>query len=472
MNKLHADDAAWAMRHAWLVGCDPATELRQARDEGRDLPVALERRLRRLARDARTGAPTVRWIEACRRALDDVQALPLRRDHPYDEPDAYDTIRSVRPGGPRVSAWRGTRRDYTARVHGGLLGRMAGCMLGKPVECWPRESIRVAGEETRNWPLRDYLARPTAAQTRRIAARKPRHALPAAGSPLLRPDLCRCESDDDIHYTVTGFDILARHGADFTPEDVASYWLSRIPLLDTCTAERVAYRNLAAGIAPPRSARVCNPYREWIGAQIRADPFGYAAPGDPARAAAWAWRDACISHVGNGIYGEMWVAAMIAAAFTTPDVHRVIQAGLAQIPAHCRLREDVLAVVAAHADGVTFDDLVDRVHGRWDEGVAHHWCHTNSNAQVVTAALLYGGEDFSDVIGKAVGAGFDTDCNGATCGSVWGVMHGVNALPTHWTEPLRNRVVTHVRGFHDVAIDALARDMADLGWRLHGGAAG
>ena len=86
-------------------------------------------------------------------------------------------------------------------------------------------------------------------------------------------------------------------------------------------------------IAPPHSATHRNPYREWIGAQIRGDFFGYAMPGRPGRAAELAWRDACISHVRNGIYGEMWVAAMVAAAAVTDDPRAVVAEGLAQVPA-------------------------------------------------------------------------------------------------------------------------------------------
>ena len=268
--------------------------------------------------------------------------------------------------------------------------------------------------------------------------------------------------DDDTNYTVTGFGIVKRGGRDFTPADVGSYWLQEIPILHTCTAERTSYRSLCMGIPPPASASYRNPFREWIGAQIRADYFGYANPGNPARAAEWAWRDACISHVGNGIYGEMWVAAMLAAAYVEKDMVRIIRAGLAQIPAKSRLREDVEMVLNLYETGIRYEDAVEFVHAQWKEASFHDWCHTNSNAQIVAIGLLYGGDDFGLAIARAVMPGFDTDCNGATVGSIWGVRYGVNALPSLWTRPIKNRLRTGVAGYHDVAIDKLANEMVDV----------
>ena len=58
----------------------------------------------------------------------------------------------------------------------------------------------------------------------------------------------------------------------------------------------------------------CNPYRETLGARIRADVFGYAAPGNPEKAASMAYREATLTNAKNGLYGAMFTAAMLACA--------------------------------------------------------------------------------------------------------------------------------------------------------------
>ncbi len=52
--------------------------------------------------------------------------------------------------------------------------------------------------------------------------------------------------------------------------------------------------------------------------------------------------------------------------------------------------------------------------------------------------------------------GLDTDSNGATAGSVAGVLTGADAIPARWTEPLRDTVRSAVFGFDGVRISALA----------------
>jgi ADP-ribosylglycohydrolase len=239
-----------------------------------------------------------------------------------------------------------------------------------------------------------------------------------------------------------------------------------------CTAERAAYRNLAMMIPPPgpdgsvdgpfSSATWCNPYREWIGAQIRADFFGWAAPGRPERAAEWAWRDACISHIKNGIYGEMWVAAMLAAAWTTEDLEAIIRAGLGEIPARSRLAAEIEKVLGWRRDGWTFDQAIDRIHADWDESRHHDWCHTISNAAIVAVGLLWGDLDFEKSVCRAVTCAFDTDCNGATVGSIIGLILGAKRMPAKWTEPIRDTLQTGIHGMHEIRLSDAAKQSCEL----------
>ena len=256
--------------------------------------------------------------------------------------------------------------------------------------------------------------------------------------------------------------LIKAKGIGFSSADMADFWMGNIPILHTCTAERVAYRNFINNIEPPRSAAVRNPYREWIGAQIRADFFGYVALGRPELAAELAWRDASISHVKNGIYGEMWVAAMLAAAPGETHVRRVVEIGLSEIPAKSRLAEGIRDVLNWHAGETPYAETVERIHRRWDESRAHDWCHTISNAQIVTMGLLYGDGDFEKAIARAVFPCFDTDCNGATVGSIMGMMLGAEALPPKWTSVMNDTIHTGVAGYTVGGISRLGEEMCEL----------
>jgi len=111
---------------------------------------------------------------------------------------------------------------------------------------------------------------------------------------------------------------------------------------------------------------------------------------------------------------------------------------------------------------VPHEEVIDGIHREWNELTTHGWCHTISNAQIVAAGLLYGGDDYATTIALAVAAGFDTDCNGATCGSLWGVMHGEKALPRRWLRPLKNKLKTNLSDYGFMPLDEMAGRMVTV----------
>jgi ADP-ribosylglycohydrolase len=448
----------WLKRRPWLAGDDVVIEQQQAQEEGRDLS-AVQSKLKRLVRTQKEFRFQVERLAM----VDQIAALPFRPGFAKREPSDLASIRKVRPKRPKLATWKGSRQELTRRLHGALAGRIAGCLLGKPVECWRKDKIESAFALTGNWPIDNYLRFLTKAELKRAGHESKPENLQhwKKMRPMLRGHIDGMVEDDDINYTVLGWLVLKKFGAKFSPCDVLQAWYEQLPYFHVCTAEISAYRNGLALILPPESATHRNPYREWIGAQIRADFFGYASPGKPEQAATWAWRDASISHVKNGIYGEMWVAAMLAATYVENDWLKILQVGLAQIPRQCRLRAEIDLVVTDYRRRVSYEEAVTKLHQRWDEVNWHHWCHTIPNAAVVTLGLLYGEDDYEKTITRAVMAAFDTDCNGATCGSLWGMKHGVKALPRKWMAPLNDRVRTGLADCHDSKIAKLAESMVE-----------
>jgi ADP-ribosylglycohydrolase len=386
--------------------------------------------------------------------LDAAQELPEREGYPYEEPSDLDGIAATRPGG--ADTFDLGDKELEDRLYGAWLGRCAGCLLGKPVEGWTTEKTRAVLEADDNYPLSRYP---------RSVPESVMEEWNVDPEGVFRSTIDKVEhmpEDDDLNYTVAGLDLLLSHGEGFESSDVARYWMRNIPILRTHTAERVAYRNFTNLIDPPESATHRNPYREWIGALIRADPYGYAAVGDPERAAELAWRDARVSHVKNGIYGSMWVAAMLAAAPRADSLPELVRDGLKQVPEDSRLSEAVEDVLAWREAGIDYEEAFERVHERWDETHYHHWCHTISNAQIIAVGLLWGDGELGLSVCRTVQTGFDTDSSGATVGSVVGMYRGAEALDEEWVGPLNDTIESGIDGYQKLPISELAAETGTL----------
>ena len=375
------------------------------------------------------------------RELDGLSTARRDAAWPYDEPVDPESILGglddVRP----LPVLDGELQD---RVRGAWLGRAVGNTLGKPVEGLTRVQARTYLRAADSWPLAGYMPL--------------LDALPP-GVPGLHPSapiatlgrFTDVPRDDDIDWTILNLHVLERYGSDFTTDDVLREWLDRMPFTQTYTAERAAYRNAIGGLRPPQTATYRNPYREWIGALIRGDAFGYVRPGDPAAAARLAFTDARLSHVANGLYGEMWAAALVSSAFATHSIDDAMTAALGVVPPGSRLAEVLRRVTDLRREGVDADTALDRIDA--DLG-RYPWVHTLNNAAVIAVALLWG-ETFLGAVGIAVGAGRDTDSTSATVGSVHGALHGSSAIPAHLLPPSPVRIRSAVRDFDRVTVDEL-----------------
>ncbi|MET9700562.1 ADP-ribosylglycohydrolase family protein [Streptomyces sp. NPDC006529] len=439
-------------------------ELRQAEEDGRGRAAEPVRRAWLAAgghpAPDRAGAspsparPELRALAD--RLLTELAALP--RPLAAAEPHGWATITATWPPAtgptPRPS-------PEAARLEAAWLGRAAGCVLGKPVEKLPLAGIRALARAAGNWPLDDWFTAEGVPAELLAAYPWNRRSAPTS----LAENIDGAPEDDDLNYPLLNLLLLQRHGKGFTTADVARLWLDELPAGRTFTAERVAYRNLLLGLEPPATATHRNPFREWIGALIRADVHGWTHPGDPAAAAAQAHRDATLTHTGNGVYAALFIAAATAAAAVPgADVHGALAAGLAVVPPRSRLAEAVrFAVREARAHSAAhrpFDEVVDRLHRRYGH---YHWVHAVPNTALIAAALTHAEGDFTHSICRAVSGGWDTDSNGATAGALAGLLAGSpDRLPRRWTAPLANRLATSVPGFDGVGFDALARLTAQL----------
>ncbi len=373
----------------------------------------------------------------------------IRSGYKYNEPSSYKEIKALRK--PHEFESKMPDSDtLRKKLLGAWTGRACGCLLGKPVEGIRSDEFIPLLKETGNYPMHRYIL--SSDITDEICShykfflKNKAYADTVDGMPV----------DDDTNYVVLYQKIIEDYGRDFKPKDVASAWMKYQSVYSYFTAERIAYVNFINCIESPASAMYKNVCREWIGAQIRGDYFGYINPGNPEEAAEMAFRDACISHVKNGIYGEMFAAAMIACAAVTDNIDYIILGGLAQIPSTSRLYEAVMKIFDGYKNGMTPEECFEMIHSDYDEHTDHGWCHTISNAMIVAAALLYGNGDFGKSICFAVGMAFDTDCNGATVGSILGMRNTADGIDEYWKKPVNGKIHTSIFGVETVDIGQAA----------------
>ena len=305
--------------------------------------------------------------------------------------------------------------DFLRRTHAGWMAQIVGGALGTCIEGYTSEALKQTLGDITDYP------------------RKPN------------------TYNDDITFELALLDAFEEKGYAVTAADIAERWVGRIPMA-WAAAER-AIRNLRAGIYPPQCAIQSNPWREWISAQMRGAMCGMLAPGDPGRAAELAWKDGCISAVNNGILGEIFHAVMVSMAYVEKDIRTVLDKAIALIPTDSEYYQVLsFAYESCKKQGdykQAWKECAEKLKG-------YNWIHAYPNAAIEVIALYFAGNDFDRCLHYVAMMGEDCDCNGAQLGTIYGCMFQMDCIDVRWRAPIGDELITYVRGYERLSIEALA----------------
>ena len=365
------------------------------------------------------------------------------------QPDKLEEILALRPEGADVEPKK--VEDLYNRMKGALIGRFAGCVLGIPVEMYSVARMQaVALECGMEFPPQTYWKGTD--QPEKV------HYQTNLRTEYLEQNINKVPVDDDITYVILNLLCLEKYGKNYTVADMGQLWLDILPI--ACTAEDEALQQMRAGTRAECAANF-NQYVEWIGAAIRADAFGYAEAGNPVAAAKLSYNDAYLTHRKNGIYGEMFCAAAVAAAFTAETPLDAVKIAMKQMPKESDLYKDLewaFSVEDKVTNYLRARELLDERFRRMSA------VHTNNNMCAIVVSLMLGGNDFQKCISECIAIGLDNDCTGATVGSIAGACLGFDAIPEYWYKNFNNTVCTYLTGYAEVALD----DVIDRFVKLNG----
>ena len=299
--------------------------------------------------------------------------------------------------------------DINVKIYAGVLGKILGVYMGRPVEGWTYEAI-----QDRFGELNYYQNK-------------------ATGAPLIVPD-------DDLSGTFAFIRSLEDNGYDpeLKAKQIGDTWLNYIIENQTIlwwgglsrSSEHTAFLRLKSGIEAPRSGSVelnGRSMAEQIGAQIFIDGWAMVNPNDPALAAKMAREAAGVSHGGIAVEAAVYLAAMEAMAFSERNLDKLMDEGLKYVRG-----DELPRVVAAIREQCAKTDDWHEVR-RWiaeNHGYDKYpgSCPMVTNHMVVLMALLMAGDDFQRSISIACSAGWDTDCNAGNVGCLNGIRLGLEGI--------------------------------------------
>lgn len=336
-------------------------------------------------------------------------------------------------------------KDYRSKVLGCWMGKNIGGTLGAPYE-WKRQVNDVKF-----------------------------YSQDLGGNPL---------PNDDLDLQLIWLIALEHRGIDINAITLGEFWLNYItPYWAEYGNSKI---NMRSGLMPPLSGNENNPYKDSCGAFIRSEIWACIAPGCPEIAAKYAYEDSIVDHGnGEGMYAEVFCAALESAAFVEKNIYKLIDIGLSYIPEDCGVAKAVNLAIDAYKSGKSWlearNEMLEKYRGQWsswasvsdedrEKGFADGqlgW-DAPSNIGIFIIGWLYGEGDFENSLLIAVNCGEDTDCTAATLGSILGIINGIEAIPQKWIEPIGRTIKTAYLNLGEIGIatGVIPPDIDDLAKRV------
>jgi len=203
---------------------------------------------------------------------------------------------------------------------------------------------------------------------------------------------------------------------------------------------------------PPESGSYNNPFNEWIGAQMRGAICGMLAPGDPKLAAELAWKDGEVSHISNGILGEVLNAVMTSLAFVEKDVKKIVETAVNIIPKDSEYYSVVKFALDKCKESNSWQEALEVCEERYKK---YNWIHTYPNACAEIIALWFGQGDYEETLYIVTMSGIDVDCNAAQIMPIIGIQKGMKNIPERLIHPAFDKLITYMRDYKELTLDEL-----------------
>ncbi len=302
--------------------------------------------------------------------------------------------------------------EYRDRMAAGWIGQMAGVGWGAPTE------FKFNGE-----------------------------IIPEAKVPQWTPGMINQFNQDDIYVEMTFLRTMELHGLDCSIRQAGIDFANSGYRL--WHANKAGRDNLRNGIAPPDSGHPkFNSHADDIDYQIEADFSGLIAPGMPNVVIELGEKFGRLMNYGDGIYGGQFVGGMYAEAFFEDDPLKIVEAGLACVPAESQFAECILDTIRWwKANPDDWQKTWQLIEGKYQKNPAYRKFSCSGpesdfnidakiNAAYIIMGLLYGDRKMEDTIVVSMRCGQDSDCNPSNAGGVLGTTIGQSRMAPKFVSDL------------------------------------